>query len=150
MIYPVFPKNVPEPNSDLPENIKQLYKEAADISSKSPRSAAALLRLCLEELLNHLKIPEGKLFDRIGKAGLSEHLQKAADSVRIYGNGGVHSSEIKLDDNADVLPALFGSVNYITEQNISLRKMANELYEKIPSNKRAEIEKRNKKIKDNE
>ena len=43
-----------EPNPDMPQPVLQLYKEAALISSKSPRAACALLRLAVDRLCNEL------------------------------------------------------------------------------------------------
>ncbi len=45
---------VEPPNEDLNDGIKRLYNEAAEIKDKSPRAAAALLRLALQELCKQL------------------------------------------------------------------------------------------------
>ena len=49
MIYPRS-SSFPEPNEDMNDGIKKLYREAATIFQDSPRASAALLRLCIEEL----------------------------------------------------------------------------------------------------
>lgn len=145
-IFPLKPFNVPDPNTDMPADIKSLYIEAADISERSPRSAAALLRLCLEQLLDYLNISKANsLFERIGKAHLDQAIQDAADSLRIFGNSGIHIGEIKLDENKEILPVLFMFINYITEQLIRLPKLAKEIAEKIPGKKKEEIKKRDEK-----
>src|SRR6185437_2753369 len=53
MIYPVT-GNAPLPHPDLPWEIKQDYDEARNIVQRSPRSAAALLRLAIEKLTNQI------------------------------------------------------------------------------------------------
>ena len=51
-----FPEtgNAPFPNPVMPELVKKLYIEAASISTKSPRGAAALLRLAIQVLCKEL------------------------------------------------------------------------------------------------
>src|SRR5262245_33023221 len=49
MIYPETVSVAP-PNTDLATEIQEDYREAASILSKSPRGAAALLRLCVQKL----------------------------------------------------------------------------------------------------
>ena len=48
MMYPDRGK-APRPNEDLSEDIRKDYEEAASICSKSPRGAAALLRLAMQK-----------------------------------------------------------------------------------------------------
>jgi hypothetical protein len=51
-----FPEtgNAPFPNPEMPEMVKKLFLEAASISTKSPRGAAALLRLAIQVLCKEL------------------------------------------------------------------------------------------------
>jgi len=44
----------PIPHSDMPDDVKEIYEEARNISDISPRAAAALLRVALEKLTFHL------------------------------------------------------------------------------------------------
>ena len=53
MVYPDTGAGAP-PHDDLPEHLRADYMEAASIIDRSPRGAAALLRLIFEQLLNHV------------------------------------------------------------------------------------------------
>ena len=53
LIYPENP-NLPPPNEDLDAEIKKDYNEAANIIEKSPKAAAALLRLAIQKLCEQL------------------------------------------------------------------------------------------------
>ena len=53
IIYPPT-RSAPPANSDLPDNVKQVYEEAAAIVDQSPRAACALLRFAVEMLMQHL------------------------------------------------------------------------------------------------
>ena len=45
---------VPPPHQDIPVSCIEEYNEARDIVARSPRAAAALLRLCLQKLVKEL------------------------------------------------------------------------------------------------
>jgi hypothetical protein len=63
LIYPNDPIAI-EPNDEMPPEIRLDFKEAADIVDRSPRGAAALLRLCVQKLMVHLDLPGKKIDDR--------------------------------------------------------------------------------------
>lgn len=87
----IFPSgsNIPMPHTDMSESVKEIYTEARDIAWKSPRAAAALLRLALEKLTEELGETEWALNTRIGnlkKKWLPERAIQALDIVRITAN----------------------------------------------------------------
>ena len=144
----------PMPNEDMPENVKELYNEARDIVNKSPRGAAALLRLALDKLCNEV-CNECKTVGIIDlkiailvKNGLTDKLQQAFDFVRVTGNDAVHDlGLINVQDNPEIANALFALLNLITEKMITENKDIDNLYNLIPESRRDKIEERNKKAK---
>lgn len=133
----------PPANSDLPDNVQEIYKEAASISNRSPRAACALLRLAIEMLLKHLgeagTINEG--IKNLVKKGLDESIQQALDIVRVTGNNAVHPGEIDFNDSTDV-QTLFGLINFIADDLITRRKKIDAMYNRLPETAREGIKKR--------
>ena len=137
--------SVEPPNQDLPEDIKQLYKEAADILNKSPRAAAAILRLALEKFCQahgdkKLRLSENiELLRRNNKIG--EDVYKAMESIRAVGNDAVHAGAIDFNDenSLDVAKKLFKITNIIANRLITDKKEINEFYTTtVPESKRKE------------
>jgi hypothetical protein len=139
----------PEPNDDLPEDIETDCEEARKILNISPRGSAALLRLCIEKLCNEITgKTKNKLNDNIAllvKEGLSKRVQQALDVVRVTGNEAVHPRQIDLRDDRDTAINLFILVNMIAEQMITQPKLAESLFENLPTNQKQAIEKRDSK-----
>lgn len=138
-------KTCPPINEFAPESIIADYNEAANILNKSPRGAAALLRLALQKLLKEL----GELGENINddikslvKKGLPNEIQQALDIVRVIGNESVHPGQIDLNDNRNTADQLFILINFIIEDRIERPKKIQDLYEKLPENKRLAIAKR--------
>lgn len=133
----------PSANEDLDDDIKKIYEEAADIASRSPRAACALLRLAAEMLLERL-VGTGKLDASIKKLvekGLDVKVQQMLDIVRITGNKAIHPVKIDFDDITDV-GTLFDLINLIADALITQPKRIREIYNKIPENSGKAIEER--------
>ncbi len=144
LIYPAS-SLAPPPNPDLPEEIFDDYEEASRIVGDSPRGAAALLRLCVQKLCKHLGEPGKNINADIAslvKKGLNPIVQKSLDVVRVVGNEAVHPGTIDLNDEPDTAIALFNLVNIITEAMITQPKMIESLYDKLPTEKRNQIDQR--------
>ncbi len=146
----LFPKvkNGPNPNQDLPENIIHDFNEARSIIGDSPRGAAALLRLAVQKLCIHLGEKGKNLDDDIASLvakGLNPLVQKSLDIVRVIGNEAVHPGVIDLNDDKEIAEKLLLLINSIADQMISHPKSVEELYGKLPENKRKAIERRDKK-----
>lgn len=146
MVWP--PKlTAPLAHTDMPVDIAKDYEEARSVLSSSPRSAAALLRLCVQKLCIELGEPGQNINADIGKLvakGLSAKVQQALDVVRVVGNEQVHPGTLDVRDNPDVALRLFGLVNFIVDDQISKPKQINELYQQLPAAKLEGIENRDK------
>ncbi len=133
----------PPPNSDLSDEVKNVFNEAARIAGQSPRAACALLRLAVEILLKQLgeagTINEG--ISNLVANGLDPQIQQSLDILRITGNNAVHPGEIDIDDTTDVLN-LFELINVIAEALISQPNRIQEMYENLPDESRQAIERR--------
>ena len=139
MFYPET-GSAPFPNPEMPESVKKLYLEAASIMNKSPKGAAALLRLSIQILCKELG-EEGKNINTdikdLVKKGLPEIVQKSLDIVRVTGNDAVHPGQIDTDD-IKIVNKLFELINVI----IALPKQVSSLYDTLPESKRDGITKR--------
>lgn len=147
LIFPTFPKNISKPNQDMPQEIKDIYIEAAEVSHRSPRSAAALLRLCLEMLLDHLNITGNDTNEKIGNSNFPDKILKACDAVRVRGNDAVHAREIQFNDTAETVSTLFHLINYIIEMQITLPNKADEVFNTLTVSQKNQIKERNEKNK---
>ena len=138
------------PNPDLPDNITGDYEEAGTIVELSPRGAAALLRLCIQNLCIHLGEPGKDLNKDIGAMvakGLDERVQKALDTVRVLGNEAVHPGTLDLRDDHQTVMKMFVLVNMIAKEMITLPRERDDLFNMLPENKRKGIDDRDKKAK---
>lgn len=136
-------EGIPYPNDDLSDEIREDYVEARSILSRSPRGAAALLRLGLQKLCKQLGEPGKDINTDIAslvKKGLRPSIQKALDIVRVTGNESVHPGVLDMKDNREVALKLFELVNLIADVMISEPKRVDELYENvIPEEKKKAI-----------
>lgn len=136
--------SVPRPNPDIPTDALGDYEEAAEIVDKSPRGAAALLRLAIQKICISLG-GNGHLNDDISmlvEKGLDKRVQQSLDVVRVVGNNAVHPGELDIRDNRSVADNLFGLVNLIVDIVISQPKHVEALYSGLPEGARLAIEKR--------
>jgi hypothetical protein len=143
----LVPSSAPVENRhpDLPETCHTEYEEARDIVARSPRAAAALMRLVVQKLMPALGEKGKNINDDIASLvakGLPIEVQQALDFCRVIGNNGVHPGEIDLNDTPEVAHSLFSMVNFIVEDRISRPKKVAELYSKLPEPARAAIAKR--------
>ena len=162
IIYPqqVQTTQVPAPSKYMPDDVKKMYDEAANVFELSPRSSAALIRLTLELLLKKYLVNDGKkhsLNEMIGmlSANTPSLVMEFMDLIRDKGNSEVHPELQKLEHewgditrepDKDEILYLFKYINIICGF-IGLSDKANEDFESLPEQKRLHITKRNNKYK---
>jgi hypothetical protein len=148
MIYPSG-GSAPFPHPDLPAHIKEDYEEARAIVSRSPRSAAALLRLAIEKLTdtilreNKANNLDSKIELLVDEMGLRSEIRKAMHIVRVIGNNAVHPGQIDLRDNIEIAVKLFSLVNRIVQETITEPKEIDSIIGDLPDKERKKIEKGN-------
>jgi len=141
----------PLAETDMPEDVKRDYIEASRIFPRSPRGAAALLRLGLQKLCKHLGQKGENINDDIRTLAANNTVPpmvvKVADTVRITGNNAVHPGEMSDKDFDFVASKMFGLINFIVRKAITEPNELESLYQMTPENPRKSAEKRDKKNK---
>lgn len=143
----VIPSAAPVPpfHPDLPENCQADYDEARDVVSRSPKAAAALMRLVLQKLMKDIgesgDNPNADIKALVAK-GLPPIVQQALDYCRVVGNNAVHPGEINLNDTPEIAFSLFEMVNFIVEDRIARPRQIQALYGQLPQGARDAIDKR--------
>lgn len=143
----ILPSDSPvqPPHPDLPEELLSEYNEAREIFGRSPRAAAALLRLAVQKLMPILGEKGENVNQDIGslvEKGLPVEVQQALDFCRVVGNNAVHPGEINLNDSPDVAQRLFDMINFIVDDRITRPRQISELYNKLPEGARSAIQQR--------
>jgi hypothetical protein len=147
LIYPSHNPEVAAPHPDMPQDVREIYEEAAAVVGRSPRAAGALMRYAVQVLMPHLDASGGDLNAQIGSLvakGLDVGIQQALDALRVIGNNAVHPLEIDVNEDPSTVQALFGLLNVIVEALITQPKSLNAVYAKLPAGARAQIERRDK------
>ena len=137
MVYPIT--RGMEAAEDMPEKAKEFFDEAQSIIALSPRAACALLRICLELLVNFAG--EGKagfnkkrpLIDRINMLGASADILELLHVCRVAGNEFSHPGEINLgnEDTPEIAENLSELINALVGIWISPAILARKLKDKV-------------------
>lgn len=145
--YMIAPNAVtaPPPHADLPADCVRDYEEAREIAARSPRGAAALLRLVVQKLCVALKQPGENINDDIRalvKAGLPVDAQQALDVLRVTGNNAVHPGEMDIEGNPQLVAASFELINVIVDQQIAQKERIAKLFAGLPERAKDAVKKR--------
>jgi Domain of unknown function (DUF4145) len=144
LIHPVRNTTVTA-HEDMPSEVRSDFDEAASIVDKSPRGAAALLRLCIEKLMAALGEKGKDLNDDIASLvaqGLPVQVQQALDIVRVTGNNAVHPGRIDLKDDKATATTLFNLVNLIVENRIAQPSHIRAMFNSLPPGALEQIKRR--------
>ncbi|MEA5123292.1 DUF4145 domain-containing protein [Xanthomonas floridensis] len=145
--YLLMPQETTAPpaNESTPEAVRAVYDEAVAIFDRSPRGAAALLRLAVQLLMVDLGQP-GKHIESdikaLVKEGLPVLVQQALDYCRVVGNNSVHPGTINLDDAPEMAMTMFEMINFIVQDRIAAPAQLQAMYELLPEGARDAIAKR--------
>ncbi|MBC6407200.1 MAG: DUF4145 domain-containing protein [Rhodobacteraceae bacterium] len=143
LVYPRLTGTLPpEAEPEMPQSMRRNYDEAKDIFAQSPRGAAALLRLAVQNLCIHLKNhrPHLKLKGRnlkediaiLQKKGLPENIVNALDVVRVIGNNAIHPGQMDAEDDRERVEKLFRVVNHIVRWTISDHNLVDDMHKDLP------------------
>lgn len=149
LIFPIRASDIPAPNPDMPQDVLDVYQEAASVIDTSARASAALSRLAIDYLTKHLDSAGDSLNKRIGNLvskGLPVMIQQSLDAVRVIGNNAVHPGSIDFSDGKDIALSLLGLINLICDNQITQPKQIKELYNSLPESSINAISKRDGKV----
>jgi hypothetical protein len=144
LVYPVRNSEI-VPHEEMPDVIREDFEEAAAIVDRSPRGAAALLRLMIQKLMPELGEKGKNINDDIAslvEKGLDAQIQQAMDILRVVGNHAVHPGQIDLKDDKATALNLFDLLNVIIERCITTPNRIKALFEGLPEGARKAIKKR--------
>lgn len=114
MIYPSGTKRPPCPE-EVPENIKEDYKEACLVEPHSKKAAAALARRCLQHILHDQGIKKNNLNEEIDEAitMLPTYLSEDIDAIRHIGNFAAHP--IKFKNTSEIVEVEDGEAEWVLD-----------------------------------
>jgi hypothetical protein len=139
MVFPaarIFGTDLPE---EAPEYIADLWDQARDVAPYSAPAAAALLRVGLQQMLQDLAPDEEDLVEAVGAAlpgGVPSPIYDAMDVLQLTGEEGQFAGELRLDDDEELLPSLFGLLRYIVEATYVATARALAAFEALPELRR--------------
>ncbi len=133
MVYPCL-RDTPSLNKDLPEDIQQDYEEASSIMRRSPRSAAALFRFCMRDLIHNLGENSEQLdvaVDLLLNKGLNPVIAKGLRTARVIGEHAIPAGVLHDEDTAECAMLLCKLINMIADSMITQPKILADLCEDV-------------------
>ncbi len=143
MIYP-GERFGPQPHEDMPGSVRALYEEAREVGTVSKRSAAALLRLALQILIDEIEPGSGSINDKIAalvRRGLDPQVQQRWTPCGSWATTQSTPGRLTLMMSLWV-PALFVLLNLIVEQVVSRPRQVADLFAALPATAQAQVARR--------
>ena len=121
--------------SCMPSDAKEVFEEAQQIINLSPRAACAMLRICVERMVNATEANGRTLADKINSLNLPPKMAKLAHACRLIGNDAVHDNVIDFSIDSEEAQAVSGALsrfaNRIAEELFGIVEEADEWTAKI-------------------
>lgn len=151
----VYPRSSPAPipSEDMPPEVRELYDEASAVAAVSKRAGAAFARATLERLLKLLDpdaAKQSRLDDYIARTipRVNVATGRLLTLIRHVGNKSLHVEDapddavvlLLSDDDIELLPVLFQTINDVVEELITKPNQAALLYDAVPAAVRAAAE----------
>jgi Domain of unknown function (DUF4145) len=124
------------PHKAMPEDVRDEYAEARAVAPRSPRAAAALLRLALAKLMSHVGQRGRFLTDGVKtlvqRGGIDPRVEQALEALRAVGDGALPPGQISLEDDEATVQALCGVLNLLVEELIEAPRRRDAVYAALP------------------
>lgn len=144
LIYPAGSSLAPQPAEDMPEDAKNLYREASEVIGISRRAGAALARATLERLLRELDPVDGKpdLAKRIKHVlpRVSSSLGEMLTIIRHAGNKSLHVDGAPDDvmvlvldpEEEEIVGLIFAAINELVDELVTKPARVRKYFEDVP------------------
>lgn len=128
----------------MPNSARELYEEARDVFTISPRAGAALARATLERLLRELDPDAGRLelVDRIDRVipRVSSSLAEMLTVIRHVGNKSLHVDDepdeatvlVLTDEQTQVSAYIFAAINSLVDELVTKPAQARAMFQRLP------------------
>jgi hypothetical protein len=133
----------PPPHEGMPDDVRGEYEEARGIVLRSPRGAAALLRLALQRLMSHGGQAGEELVDghaMLVEKHLDPRIEQALKSLRVIGNDAVPPGELSPKDDRETAEGLFTVLNFLVEEVIEVPRRLDAMYALLSEGARGDRE----------
>src|ERR1700719_257354 len=108
-------------NAEDVEEVSEDFEEAAAILNKYPRAAAALIRICIQNMMPLLKQTGKNLDENISsllRKGLEVQIQQAMDVLQVIRRNPGQESHVDLRDETAIATRVFESLKEILERRM--------------------------------
>jgi Domain of unknown function (DUF4145) len=119
--------NVPESDEHVQASVEEVeeasedFEEAAAILNKSPRGAAALIRICIQNMMPLLEQTGKNLDENISslvRKGLEVEIQQAMDVLQVVRKSPLQTTEFDLKEENETVKKFFNSLERILERRM--------------------------------